>query len=204
QITNRIPASSLKRRRFDIPQNIKLVDPQFHVSSEVDLLVGAEVFWDLLSVGQIKTLHNHPTLQKTRLGWILAGRLGAPVHSTLKLQSFHASISNDQLHDQLSRFWQLEDNLTTAANYTFEETYCEKHFLSHVSQNHDGRYIVSLPIRENVINKLGDSRGIALKRLKGIERRFKRDPALKIQYTQFIDQYLSLGHMRLITSQPVL
>jgi len=33
-------------------------------------------------------------------------------------------------------------------------------------------------------------------RLRGIERRFKRDPTLKIQYAAFLDEYLSLGHMR--------
>jgi len=32
--------------------------------------------------------------------------------------------------------------------------------------------------------------------LKGIERRFKRDPTLKFQYAAFLDEYLSLGHMR--------
>jgi len=32
--------------------------------------------------------------------------------------------------------------------------------------------------------------------LRGIERRYKRDPILKIQYAAFLDEYLSLGHMR--------
>jgi len=42
---------------------------------------------------------------------------------------------------------------------------------------------------------IGDSREAALKRLRSIERRFKRDPMLKIQYAAFLDEYLSLGHM---------
>jgi len=32
--------------------------------------------------------------------------------------------------------------------------------------------------------------------VRGIERRFKRDSILKIQYAAFFDEYLSLGHVR--------
>ncbi|KYM84802.1 hypothetical protein ALC53_05056, partial [Atta colombica] len=42
----------------------------------------------------------------------------------------------------------------------------------------------------------GDLRESALKRLRGIDRRFKRDPILKIQYAAFLDEYLSLEHMQ--------
>jgi len=76
-----------------------------------------------------------------------------------------------------------------------EENICERHFLDNVSQNSQGRYIVKLPVREQMLNNIGDSRESALKRLRGIERRFKRDPILKIQYAAFLE-YLSLGHMR--------
>jgi len=47
-----------------------------------------------------------------------------------------------------------------------------------------------------MLNNIGDSREAALKRLRGIEKRFKRDPSFKIQYAAFLDEYLSLGHMR--------
>jgi len=47
-----------------------------------------------------------------------------------------------------------------------------------------------------MLNNIGDSRESALKRLRGIERHFKRNPTLKIQYAAFLDEYLLLGHMR--------
>lgn len=74
-VTDRLPGISLRRKDFELPRNIKLADPQFHVSSEIDILIGAEIFWDLLCVGQIPSSDRHPKLQKTRLGWILAGRI---------------------------------------------------------------------------------------------------------------------------------
>jgi len=53
---------------LNIPKNIKLADPYFDEPQHVDLVLGADVFHDLLSVGQIKLDNNLPTLQKTLLG----------------------------------------------------------------------------------------------------------------------------------------
>lgn len=85
--------------------------------------------------------------------------------------------------------------------FTLEERFCEEHFLSSVRQNQPGRFVVKLPIREELIGKLGDSREIALKRLHGLERRFKRDSNLKTEYARFLNEYLSLKHMQLIESR---
>ncbi|XP_018302673.1 uncharacterized protein [Mycetomoellerius zeteki] len=73
-VTDKLPAFTLKRSTFEIPQNIELADPQFNIASEIDVLIGADHFWNLLCVGQIKSSPAHPTLHKTRFGWILAGR----------------------------------------------------------------------------------------------------------------------------------
>jgi len=111
-----------------------------------------------------------------------------------------ASITNAELHEHVSRAWQMDDISTQLHNYTMKENICERHFLDNVSQNSQGRYIVKLPVREQMLNNIGDSRESALKRLKVIERRFKRYPILKIQYAAFLDEYLSLGHMRRMES----
>jgi len=39
-----------------------LADPKYYIPKEVDLLTGAEKFWDLICVGQIKLGKNKPTL----------------------------------------------------------------------------------------------------------------------------------------------
>lgn len=104
QVTNKLPAFNLKRDTFELPRNLKLADPQFHKSLEVNILIGAELFWDILCVGQIKASPKHPILQKTRLGWVLAGRLGGSSNSAQRIQAFHANVSNAQLHEQLGRF----------------------------------------------------------------------------------------------------
>lgn len=67
QITDDLPIFSLKRTEFDIPRNVLLADPKFNVSSKIDVLVGAEAFWNLLCVEQIRASTKHSLLQKTRL-----------------------------------------------------------------------------------------------------------------------------------------
>ncbi|XP_011165058.1 uncharacterized protein LOC105199599 [Solenopsis invicta] len=134
-VTDKIPAITLKRGAFKIPQNLKLADAQFNVSPEIDVLIGAEHFWNLLYVGHVKSFPMHPILHKTRFGWILAGQLDASPNSPRKAQSFHALITNTQLHNQLLHFWQVEDVSEILNNYSNEESLCEQHFLQNVSRD---------------------------------------------------------------------
>ncbi|XP_067209407.1 uncharacterized protein [Linepithema humile] len=200
-VTDVFPAFTLKRSVFDIPNNIRLADPQFHVASEIDVLFGAEHFWDLLCIGQIKSPRAHPTLHKTRFGWVLGGRWGTPPGSRASVRSFHASITNAQLHDQLSRFWRVEDVVDLPNNYSDEEARCKQHFLENLFRTEQNRFVVKFPFKEHVPNTFKDSRTIALKRFHNLERRLIRDPHLKDQYAQFLSEYQELGYMKLINEQ---
>ncbi|XP_025264886.1 uncharacterized protein LOC112638071 [Camponotus floridanus] len=192
-----MPAYTLKQKDFEIPRNIKLADPKFNVSADVDILIGAEIFWSILCIGQIKASANHPILQKTRFGWILAGRLTPSSHKSQCIRAFHATISNSQLHAQLTRFWQLE-TVSNPRHYTDEESRCEESFLNNFTRNDQGRYIVKLPFKDQANGKLGNSKDSALKRFYNLEKRFKRYPDLKAQYAHFLREYLALGHMKQI------
>ncbi|XP_018406189.1 PREDICTED: uncharacterized protein LOC108782410 [Cyphomyrmex costatus] len=180
----------------------QLAAPHFNVSSKVDTLIGAEIFWELLCIGQIEATHSHPTLQKTRLGWILAGRRSITAAPAENVRAFTTVISNAQLHDQLTRFWQIEHLGNQVVNNK-DDAYCEEHFEANVDQNEQGRYIVELPIKEELIGNLGNTRDIALRRLQGTERRFIRDPNLRDQYVHFMDEYLKLGHMKEVSVSPL-
>ncbi|XP_029163323.1 uncharacterized protein LOC114934777 [Nylanderia fulva] len=201
RITGDLPAFTIKREAYNLPRNIKLADPEFDISSSIDILIGAEVFLKLLCVGQIRASSEHPTLQKTQFGWILAGRLNNLPMTTHNVQSFHATFTNNQLHDQLSKFWDVEDP-RIVAEHIKAEALCEDHFLANTSQDSYGRYTVKVPVNESLINQLGDSKSIALKRLQNLEKRFCREPALKEQYARFISEYLSLGHMKQVNELP--
>jgi hypothetical protein len=53
---------------------------------------------------------------------------------------------------------------------------------------------VKLPLRESP-ESLGDSFNLAKKRFYGLEKRFRRNPNLKLQYSKFIEEYAELRHL---------
>jgi len=52
-ISSKHPNKLVIKENLDIPKNIKLADPNFDKSQQIDLLLGADIFFDLLSAGQI-------------------------------------------------------------------------------------------------------------------------------------------------------
>ncbi|KAJ8971058.1 hypothetical protein NQ317_002750 [Molorchus minor] len=75
QICDLVPSQNLNVKCLNIPSHIKLADPGYAKPGKIDLLLGAEIFYNLLCVGQLAFGKNQPTLQKTRLGWIVTGSM---------------------------------------------------------------------------------------------------------------------------------
>jgi hypothetical protein len=89
----------------------------------------------------------------------------------------------------------MEQSTTTA-----EQKAGEDHFLTHTTQQPDGRFVVNLPTKIEP-TQLGTSCLPAEQRLHAIERRLERNPDLKSQYHNFMKEYEDLGHMEPVTSQ---
>ncbi|KAJ0175902.1 hypothetical protein K1T71_008076 [Dendrolimus kikuchii] len=64
--------TNISCEHLNIPENIQLADPTFDVSSDIDLLIGADIFWDLLEQDKIR-LPSGPFLLNTKLGWVVSG-----------------------------------------------------------------------------------------------------------------------------------
>ncbi|XP_070515859.1 uncharacterized protein [Cardiocondyla obscurior] len=201
-ITDRIPAVTLRRDIIKLPPNIELADPQFHTAGEIDMLIGADLFWQLICIGQIGATREHPTLQKTRLGWILAGKLRGASGEIARACALSATITNADLHKGIERFWLLEERNGTSNN-TLDERECETHFLRNVTTDATGRYVVKLPIKRNMTSSIGHSRDIALKRFCNLEKRLQQDAEFKAAYVRFLQEYLALGHMRPVSDDEI-
>ncbi|KAJ8911369.1 hypothetical protein NQ315_011662, partial [Exocentrus adspersus] len=155
KITANVPDTLLDITNVNIPSNISLADPDFFIPQPVDILIGADAFWRILSTGQVNTNLNGLTLQNTRLGWIVTGSIVAPCRKARCNLVTHAEIQKT-----LSKFWEVEE-IPTKAPYSLEEQACEEHFGAHLNTSDSGRYVVTIPLKES-ISKLGDSREIAL------------------------------------------
>ncbi|XP_018400048.1 PREDICTED: uncharacterized protein LOC108777614 [Cyphomyrmex costatus] len=190
-IAELIPAEVFPRNAVKIPANVNLADPEFHLPRPVDLLIGSGGTLSLFSVGQINlSCEGHDLyLQKTRLGWVVAG--GTTARVPTKPVCY---LSN--LEKQVAKFWTVEE-LAEHAPKSKEETECEAHFEKTVSRDNDGCYTVRLPFRNSNVF-IGESRSLALKRLMSLERRLNANLELRAQYEQAINEYLVRGHASLI------
>lgn len=190
QISKNLPSEEVDIKSFDIPQNIQLADPTFYRPSQVELLLGADVFWDLIIVGQIKLGHNKPILNNSTFGWLVVGPTMCASYNQDK--NINCNFSHE-IRNQLRKFWELEE-LPPKLPWNQEETLCEDHFVKNTRRLNNGRFCVSLPLKGDPLD-LGDSFSMSFKRLTQLERRFRRQPHVKQQYSEFIQEYKDLGHL---------
>nr|CAI5855699.1 unnamed protein product [Callosobruchus analis] len=193
QITVNMPSCSFDTSRLQMPTNISLADPQFNKSSEIDLLIGATVFFDLLGAERTKLGTGQPILQQSVLGWIIAGPL------PLQYVSSHVSCNlatTTRLETQIERFWSIEE-VSGEKPQTLDEKECEKIFSETTRRNDDGHFVVQLPAKRNAMI-LADNLDNAKNRLRAMERKFAKN-------SDFKNQYKKMGNLpkeRVIQSRP--
>lgn len=190
-ITSSLPTISFTPEILKVPKNVTLADPTFYQSQKVDVLIGASIFYNLLCVGQITNNKSSPTLQKTKLGWVVSGPLGCAI--TCKQTSVSCMTLID-LQKQVERFWKMNEFISHTQKFTDEEQQCEDYFKRTTTRAADGKFIVNIPFKET-LDELGDSKQVAESRLFALERRFEKDERLKTMYTDFMQEYETLKHM---------
>jgi hypothetical protein len=170
-ITNNIPIREVNTESIKIPNNIILADKSYNKPQRIDMLMGVELFFDLLDQGQIKLNENGPTLKETKLGWIVAGPVFNNKSNLKETQNICLSTYqvDDNLDERIAKFWRFE-NIDKNTNYTLEEKACYDHFIKTVRRDENGKFIVRLPFRED-ISKLGNSYKNAFRRFLSIEKR---------------------------------
>lgn len=196
KISNFIPNSKINTSDWFIPKKIFLADPYFNKPARIDLLIGAEIFFELLCVGQIKLMDGYPVLQKTSLGWIISGKIPSNAPSAT---TFHCNATEDDISNQIERFWNIEELACdrNQRSFTGEEAICEQLFMDTVKRDDHGRFIVQLPTRPK-ISELGSSKETAMKRFYQLEKRLSRNKELRNMYCKFMREYEDLNHMQLV------
>lgn len=200
-ITCKLPQIPIDFKKLRIPPGLDLADPTFFDPSDIDILLNASVYSDMLCEGFIRLGKNLPILQKTHLGWIVVGNI--PPEFTRKSSSnqalnvslhSQAILGKDNLDSLLSKFWTIEE-VSTEKCLSPEDTLAEEIFQSSFKLLGDGSVQVDIPLKgPQEFEKLGDTFSIALKRFENLEKRFRKDPQLFQKYSQFIQEYVALGH----------
>ncbi|XP_050307513.1 uncharacterized protein LOC126744199 [Anthonomus grandis grandis] len=76
-VTCPLPHVTIDINNLSIPGNFKLADPYFFKTSKIDMLIAADIYFDLLLPGLVKLGDGLPVLQETQLGWLVCGAVSA-------------------------------------------------------------------------------------------------------------------------------
>ncbi|XP_037922596.1 uncharacterized protein LOC119658865 [Hermetia illucens] len=200
-ITDKIPQSKTPCKITELRQEY-LADSSYHIPGKIDVLLGADVYGDLLENGVILIKNTKVLAQKSKIGWILSG----PVNQVTRTAEPSISmVSIEQLDADIRKLWKQEE-LPQERILTQEEADCERQFIRTTKRDPtSGRYIVRLPIKPdmNLSILLHPSLKDAVIRLRQTETKLERNPELKAQYNAFLKEYLELGHMREVPSAEI-
>jgi len=172
-----------------------LADEQFDQPGDIDLLIGADLFFEMLQPGRRTRPGNYPVLQETVLGWTLSGRTQANTTRHDPQPTFMVREDNSLEHNLINS---REVEPVEPTTMTTEEQVCKQHVISHTTQQQDGGSVVRLPTKMDP-KQLGSSRLTAERRLHIYERRLEQE--LKDQYHYFMRKYKALDHRYPMNSQ---
>lgn len=198
-ITSQLPVQTFDINQIHHLKDIHLADPEFNKPGNIDVLFGADVYSKVILTGLKKGNIGTPVAQETELGWIIFGNVATNNNESLCSNSFH--LTTEPIESTLKKFWEVEE-IFNSQPLSFDEAECEDIFEKTYSQSNTGRFIVHLPFK-STSKKLGESRTAAVRRLEQMERRFIRNPELKMQYTKFMEEYLQLEHMEKIAKSEI-
>ncbi|XP_038119883.1 uncharacterized protein LOC119769982 [Culex quinquefasciatus] len=197
KVTANLPFNNIDAEQLSIPEDVKLADPHFYRPGPVDMIIGAEHYYDLLSDGKMKLGEASPTIQNTELGWVVSGvvnGVAARLPRVVANQNSAEAEALAEINDLLAKFWELE-SCQTPSTHSLEESACEDLFRANTVRDETGRFVLRLPKKQTILQSLGESRSIAMKRFYGLERRLTANPELMKQYSDFIHEYLEMRHM---------
>ncbi|XP_068991458.1 uncharacterized protein [Neodiprion pinetum] len=201
RLTSYLPSFRLLVEDWPHLRGLNLADPSFAHPSQIDVILGADIYSNIIGQGVRREAPGTPIAQETQFGWVLSGCVSAEAASPSysAVQGFQCSLDHELL-DLVQQFWKQEE-VSKPLALTSEEERCEQHFRETVSRTASGRYVVRLPLKDNSV-ELGNSRNPAHQMLLRLEKRFGSDAKLKEAYSSFLREYRELGHMRRAINTP--
>ena len=184
------------KKEWNHLDGINLADSGFGCPGRIDLLLGIDVFVDVILHGRRSGPPGTPLAFGTCFGWVLAGSTesSSPVP---QVATYHASCATGD--EILRRFWEVEDSPLSETTLSPEERSAVQHFKVNHTRTKEGRFVVPVPKRENV-KHLGESRSQAVRRFLSLERNLYS----KNQFHEFaavMNEYFELGHAELVPQE---
>ncbi|XP_043284930.1 uncharacterized protein [Venturia canescens] len=184
-------------------QGLPLADPEFLSPESIDLILGADIYGQLIREQIKRGPQGTPIAQNTVFGWIVLGPMDPSKQSAGLVH--HAAVDHgyQELQDLLTQFWvQEEVSGSGESHLTPDEQECETHFLTTHKRDSDGRYVVRLPVK-TASGTLGGSFHTASSCLHRLQCKLNRDSSYRGLYDTFLGEYESLGHMTRVSDSGI-
>ncbi|XP_072400339.1 uncharacterized protein [Diabrotica undecimpunctata] len=196
-ITCNLSQFRILTKKLPIPGDIFLADDSFHKPSQIDILVGSDLYYDLILPEIIPLGPRLPILQASHLGYLIAGviapHLTAPTVAN-NVSGEVALLSTCSTDELLTKFWNMEE-LSQKPILSEADELAEQIFQTTTKILENGRFEVDIPLKSAQEHQvLGDSFSIAKRRFLSLENKFQKDKKLFFEYKNFIDTYISSGH----------
>ncbi|UYV69371.1 K02A2.6-like [Cordylochernes scorpioides] len=147
RMTGTLPSRDL---RIPVPSSWKalpLADPQFETSGRVDVILGADVYGSLLLPEFKYDEKTQLCAQKTRLGWIISGKLpsegGGSPHMVYNIRVNY----EENLDNILRRFWEVKE-VPIRPDKSGADEFCEDLYKTKRQLSLERRLAKQVPLKE--------------------------------------------------------
>lgn len=138
--------------KYEHLQNLRYADPTTSSNQPIDILLCVADYSRIIKPGLIKKNDDEPIAQNSELGWLVMGPDCAK-NDSVSNSAITTLISNTEIEEKIMNLFELseiEDSCSsTKEQLTEEEKFCEEYFVKTTKKDVDGRFIVSMPFKNN-------------------------------------------------------
>lgn len=196
-VTENLPTKTISYHDWSHLRDIELADPEYYRSTPIDLLIGSDLYDEIILQGLRKGQSGEPIAQQTTLGWIVSGKAVPRLLTTQPNNTLNCShISLENLDSLVKQFYALE-SIPTEDQYTAEEKWCQEYYQKTTVRQPNGKYLVRLPLKMHFDGNLslGRTYQAALNRFYSLERKLNKNDDVRQQYCASIQEYFDLNQI---------
>ena len=190
-LTKHLPFTSLPKGFWPHLASLGLADPEYNVSKPIDVLLGLDVYHNILKPGLILGPKGTPAAQETIFGWVLFGNTNG-YQTPNEVTTLHALTSCPSCEETLQKFWSLEEPPKPKLPLSPLDKLAVQDYNQHQKRDDTGRFVVRLPFKPEKAS-LGESRPQALRRFLSLERRLQSSSKFQ-DYAKVVNEYFTSGH----------